>query len=99
MERYLDQPYGLTQEATDRPERPAFADRTQEDQIQVLRREVLQLRAANRHLDNMLNGIFTQLQALREHEHVAGRIMIPATSGLGPLGGCAGMRQAYDPLE
>lgn len=99
---YFDQPNGLPtrgglQEMRE-PAHTAFADREPGEQIELLRREILQLRATNRHLDNCLGGIFQQLQNLRQHEHVNGKVMVPADGGY-PLGAVSIQAgSSYDPL-
>lgn len=81
--------------------RTPFSDRPILDRVEALRREVRRLRAANATLHNLLSAISAQIQNLRQHEHVNGKVMVPADSFAHPLGLIQGMGPAgssYDPL-
>lgn len=75
-----------------------FAEKPIVDQIEILRQELLYFREERRWLQRALQDLSFQVQSLHQHEHVDGRVLVPASSGNCATGVGLTRGSSYDPL-
>lgn len=75
-----------------------FPDRPIVDQIEILRSEVFALRSANSGLQHSFEEVLNHLRTFLQHEHVNGKVMVPAGNSSFGSGQTAKLARSYDPL-